>query len=333
MTIKDGKIDLSLFNYYSPEGESVSTQRFQTYSSQYFVRNSDGSVTFIAPSYGSNIKHTANSTYARSETRSTFANGDDKEQDWAIQSSPLHILYQDFSVDELAKSGKAIVGQIHGKTNHPMLKRQITDNKIYLQLRSKLDGSEDKIVIVDNYKLGTRIQLEGWLYADGRYKEFKNVGNGWEQVVNGKLTKEGYLFDVNSYKNDRQYTKYGMYSQQLISTTDKSVGQGVATYWDFGITHFDSIPQYEPGQEPVVVIPPVEPPVLDQYEEVQKRIDTLQSGYYTSLKLLQSSIKTELNILTTDMKALTDKQKTGPMYVEIKAFKADLENGLIRTTE
>lgn len=330
MTIKNGKIDLSLFNYYSPTGESVSTQKFQTYESEFFVRNTDGSVTFIAPSFGANIKHTANSTYPRSETRSTFANGDDKEQDWLIQSSPLHILYQDFSVDELPKSQKAIVGQIHGESNHPMLKRQITGNKIYLQLRSKLNGTEDKIVIVDDYKLGTRIQLQGWLYADGRYKEFKNVGNGWEQVVSGKLTAEGYQFDVQSYKSDNQYTKYGMYSQQVISTTDHTVGRGVATYWDFGIEHLDAIPEYEPGQEPPVEEPPQE---TDPYVILQTKLDELEDGYRTELKALQSGYKTELNNMTTYMKSLTDKEKLAPIYTEITAFKVDMANGLIRSTD
>lgn len=324
-------IDLTKFNLYTPLGNTVTTKNLQTYSDQFFYKNSDGSQTYFAPSYGDGITHTENSTYPRSELRETLLDGSVKQANWRLDSKSVHIIYQDFRVDELAKSGKAIIGQVHGeKSEHPPLKIQITNNCIYLQLRRKFKGSEDKPAIIPNYQLGTRIQIELWWYADGRLKVFVNTDGRWQQVVTDILPKDGYQFDMESYNKakDTFYYKVGMYSQNKIYPDDETQGCGKATYWDHEIRHLDSVPQYEPGQEPVII-----PEPIDEYKAVQKRVDDLEDQYYKALKALQTSIKTELNIITTDMKVLTDKQLTAPIYTEIKVFKADMEKGVTRSTE
>lgn len=313
-------IDLSCFNYYSPEGETIETKDFQTYSSQYFVRNVDGSVTFIAPSYGPGVTHSAHSTFPRSETRVTGVDGSTKANDWAIPSAAVHVFYQDFAVNELPKSKKVIVGQIHGKGDHPILKRQITGDKICLQMRRKLDGVEDKVVIVDNYKLGTRIQLIGWLFADGRYKEFSNTGSGWSQVVNETLLADGYQYDVKSYEDDRLYGKWGAYSQQDISD-DVANGCGIATYWGFGLTHLSAVPSLQPGQ-----LPPPAPP-LSADAQLKLDIDAVMLRFkaiHEPTSADRTAAAVELNALSKKVATVTDSKLRAPLYAAITDYKAQL---------
>jgi hypothetical protein len=217
-------LDLSRWNLTLPAGATViPTNKLNAgYQSPYFVRQDDGAITFVAPSNGADIKSTKNSTYPRSELRETLANGDDKEANWKASSAEMHSLEAELSVQELPKSGKAIIGQIHGESDHPPLKIQITGDTIYAQLRRKLNGAEDKVALLTGYKLGQFITYRFEVTQDGKAKFFING----KQVVNKDLPADGYQFDMASYKNDTWYFKAGIYSQEVVGGT----GTGRATF-------------------------------------------------------------------------------------------------------
>lgn len=217
-------ISLSTWNLTVPAGATVIPTKVLNagYQDPYFVRQDDGSLTFIAPSNGVNIKSTKNSTYPRSELRETLTNGDDKEANWKPASAELHSLEADLAVQELPKSKKAIIGQIHGETNHPPLKIQITGDTIYAQLRRKLDGDEDKPVLLKGYKLGQFVTYRFEISKDGKAKFFING----KQVINDDLPADGYQFDMKSYAKDTWYFKAGIYSQEKVGGT----GTGRATF-------------------------------------------------------------------------------------------------------
>jgi hypothetical protein len=217
-------IDLSTWNLTIPASATVIQTKVLNsgYQDPYFLRQDDGSITFIAPSKGGDIKATKNSTYPRSELRETLTNGDDNEANWKVASAELHVLEADLAVQELPKSKKAIIGQIHGETNHPPLKIQITDDTLYAQLRRSHDGDEDKPTLMSGYKLGQFFTYRFELTGEGKAKFFING----KQVVNGDLPADGYQFDMASYKNDNWYFKAGMYSQEKVGGT----GTGRATF-------------------------------------------------------------------------------------------------------
>lgn len=217
-------IDLSHWNLTIPVEATVIPTRVLNagYQDPYVVRQADGSITFIAPSSGVSIKATQHSTYPRSELRETLADGDDKGANWKLANAPLHSLEATLSVDELPKSKKAIIGQIHGKTNHPPLKIQITDSTLYAQVRRELNGDEDKLTLMTGYRLGQVFTYRFEVNDQGQAKFFING----QQVLNDDLPAAGYAFDVDSYKNDSWYFKAGIYSQEKVGGT----GTGRATF-------------------------------------------------------------------------------------------------------
>jgi len=217
-------ISLAMWNLTIPAGASVIPTKVLNsgYQDPFFQRQADGSITFIAPSNGVNIKSTKNSTYPRSELRETLTNGDDKEANWKPASAEMHSLEAELAVQELPKSKKAIIGQIHGETDHPPLKIQITDTTIYAQLRRKLDGEEDKPVLLKGYTLGQFFTYRFEISKDGKAKFFING----KQVVNDTLPADGYQFDMASYAKDTWYFKAGIYSQEKVGGT----GTGRATF-------------------------------------------------------------------------------------------------------
>lgn len=217
-------IDLSLWNLTIPVGaETISTSRLNAnYSDAFFIRNTDGTITFRAPSSGEGIKSTQNSTYPRSELRETLADGSIKQANWIPGSSEVHILEATLKVDSLPRSGKAIIGQFHGETDHPPMKIQITNDIIYAQLRKKLDGTENKIQLLTGYQLGTYFTYKVELFADGRAKFYING----KQIVTSILLEAGYQYDMTSYKDDSWYAKAGIYSQEKVG----GVGVGQSTF-------------------------------------------------------------------------------------------------------
>lgn len=266
-------IDLSKFNLTIPAGATViPTNKLNAgYQSPYFIRQDDGALTFVAPSNGADIKSTKNSTYPRSELRETLTNGDDKEANWKVGSAELHVLEAELAVQELPKSKKAIIGQIHGDTDHPPLKIQITDDTIYAQLRRKLNGAEDKVALLTGYKLGQFITYRFEISQDGKAKFFING----KQVVNDILPEDGYQFDMASYKNDTWYFKAGIYSQEKVG----GVGTGRAT--------FRSLVAYHGPAKAVAAPAPVttttaKRAISDLAREVGEAVAKFKSGDITS---------------------------------------------------
>ncbi|SEJ65248.1 Polysaccharide lyase [Azotobacter beijerinckii] len=217
-------IDLSHWNLTIPAGAAIiQTRQLQTYESKWFTRNADGSITFYAPSSGSGIGSTTNSIYPRSELRETLPNGNYKQAGWSLSSARLHRLSATLTVDFLAASKKAIIGQFHGGSTKPPFKLQITGNTIYVQYRPKYNGEEKKDPIFKGYKLGNRLAYSAAVSSDGEFTV----------MVNGEVRK--YQFDVASYRSDKWYAKAGMYSQEEIG----GVGAGRATFYMLSMTHGD----------------------------------------------------------------------------------------------
>ncbi|ACO79344.1 alginate lyase [Azotobacter vinelandii CA] len=219
-------IDLSQWNLTIPVGAMIiQTRQLQTYESKWFVRNADGSITFYAPSSGAGIRSTANSIYPRSELRETLLNGADKEANWHLGSAKIHRLSATLTVDSLAASKKAIIGQFHGTSTKPPFKLQISGGTIYVQYRPQYNGEEKKDPIFEGYRLGNRLAYSATVTHDGELTV----------TVNGKVGK--YRFDVASYRSDRWYAKAGMYSQEEIGGR----GAGKATFHALSMTHSDGL--------------------------------------------------------------------------------------------
>lgn len=256
-------IDFSCWNLTIPVGaETISTSRLNAnYNDAFFIRNEDGTVTFRAPSSGEGIKSTKNSTYPRSELRETLEDGSIKQANWIPDSSEVHILEATLKVDSLPKSGKAIIGQFHGETDHPPMKIQITNDVIYAQLRRKLDGVEDKVKLLTDYKLGTYITYKVELFANGSAKFYIDG----KQVINDILLEDGYQYDMTSYKNDSWYAKAGIYSQEKVG----GVGIGQST--------FKALRMYHGKVETVPLTPPT--PVLSGIALLSAAVASILAGF------------------------------------------------------
>ncbi|WP_225773294.1 polysaccharide lyase family 7 protein [Pseudomonas sp. Marseille-Q5115] len=299
-------IDLSCFNLTIPAGASVIPTKVLNsgYQDPFFQRQADGSITFIAPSNGVNIKSTKNSTYPRSELRETLTNGDDKEANWKPASAELHSLEAEIAVQELPKSKKAIIGQIHGETDHPPLKIQITDTTIYAQLRRKLDGDEDKPVLLKGYTLGQFFTYRFEISKDGKAKFFING----KQVVNDTLPAEGYQFDMASYAKDTWYFKAGIYSQEKVGGT----GTGRATFRALKAYHGPAqvaqpstpapapVPTPAPAPTPAPTTPATPKPttpaadgedIKDKLSEMEDVLDDLPDAAVTKLRQLIDAVR------------------------------------------
>lgn len=284
-------IDLSRWNWTSPVGAKVtSTQELaRRISNAYITFRADGAITFRAPSSGEGIKSTPNSTYPRSELRETLPNGDDKEANWTPESAPIHVLEAALVIDELPATQKAILGQIHGEGNHPPLKIQVTGDTVYVQLRRKRDGSENKPAL-GKVKIGDLFSYRIEVYSDWRAKIYFNG----KQVVSTTLLEDGYQFDRASYAGDSWYFKAGVYSQEKVG----GVGAGQATFIHLDMRHGDVVP-------PSVPVPVDFNALLD-----------------AASKLPRKEMLAELNRVTNliDDADISDETQA-PLYKRIKAMK------------
>ncbi|WP_084596314.1 polysaccharide lyase family 7 protein [Pseudomonas massiliensis] len=305
-------IDLSTWNLTIPAGASViPTNKLNSgYQDPFFQRQADGSLTFIAPSNGVNIKSTKNSTYPRSELRETLTNGDDKEANWKPASAELHSLEAELAVQELPKSKKAIIGQIHGETDHPPLKIQITDTTIYAQLRRKLDGDEDKPVLLKGYTLGQFITYRFEISKDGKAKFFING----KQVINDDLPEDGYQFDMKSYAKDTWYFKAGIYSQEKVGGT----GTGRATFRALTAYHGPAkaaepeTPATTPAT-PSAPTTPAEPTLADQITAV---FNSWKAGTTTAYDALVA-----MNKFSKQVASIPTSEERAPYYSQITDYK------------
>lgn len=295
-------IDLSFWNLTIPAGATVIPTKALNagYTDQFFLRRTDGALTFIAPSTGENIKSTKNSTYPRSELRETLANGDDKEANWRPASAALHSLEATLSVEELPKSKKAIIGQIHGDGDHPPLKIQITGTTIYAQLRRKLDGVEDKPKLLTGYKLAETFTYRFEVDAQGRAKFFING----KQVVSDTLPADGYQFDMASYAMDTWYFKAGMYSQEKVGGT----GTGRATFHALTAYH---------GPAAACAVPDVALPLATILAD--QIVDTFSAWQIGEITAKEAA--TALNALSKVVAKVPSDKDRAPLYAQIKYYK------------
>lgn len=311
-------ISLSTWNLTVPAGATViPTNKLNAgYQDPYFIRQTDGSLTFNAPSNGVNIKSTKNSTYPRCELRETLTNGDDKEANWKPASAELHSLEADLAVQELPKSKKAIIGQVHGDGNHPPLKIQITDNTIYAQLRRKLDGDEDKPVLLKGYTLGQFFTYRFVISKDGKAKFFVNG----KQVVNDDLPADGYQFDMTSYAKDTWYFKAGMYSQEKVGGT----GTGRVTFRALKAYHGPAQVAAEPvttapvTTAPVATTPAAEAPATPTLaQQITAAYDAWKAGTMPAHDALLA-----MNAYSKLVGALKTSTERAPLYDQINDYKS-----------
>jgi hypothetical protein len=120
-------LDLTTWNLSiptEPAPTTITTERLNNgYTSRYFRRNADGSVTFWVPVTGST---TADARYPRSELRETQHDG--RLDNWLHASSDSY-LSAVLQVDQVPSRNKVVIGQIHstdvpGSQNDPLLKLQ-----------------------------------------------------------------------------------------------------------------------------------------------------------------------------------------------------------------
>lgn len=301
----------------------IATKALPSFSNAFFYRSSEG-FNFFAPAEGDNIKHTENSTYARTELRETLANGDDDGADWLIDSYPVHILKSGpICIKKLAASGKAIIGQFHGQGENPIFKFNVTLEKgstdtftLWAQCRVKLGGSETKIALATGLKLGQWYEgYEVWMFADAHALFF------WEnqQVVNDKLPQKGFQFDAKSYANDKQYGKAGMYSQEKLP----GKGAGWIIFRTMPTLYHGPVPDKLPGQS-VSTLPETAIPT-DPIDQVTKLLNDIESnieadlagGSMTSAK--ERTFKVQLQSVTDQLDNINDKART-PLYTRIKTL-------------
>jgi len=226
------RIDLSRWNLTIPaNAQIIQTADLQSYQSEWFRRNADGSITFYAPSSGEGIDSTANSSYPRSELRETLLNGDDREANWPLGSAPLHRLSATLRVDSLAASGKAIIGQFHGEGSKVPVKVQVTripgtDRfNVYMQNKPTLGGTEYKPSFTAEIAPGEVFSYDLAVTDTGLLSCTLTTAAGSET-----LTAQ---FDVDSYADDTWYAKAGMYSQEAVG----GEGTGMDTFFALDMYH------------------------------------------------------------------------------------------------
>lgn len=314
-------IDTTCWNLTVPAGAAVIPTRILNagYQDPFFQRQGDGALSFIAPSKGVNIKPTKNSTYPRSEFRETLPNGDDKEANWKAGSAELHSLTADLAVQELPKSKKAIIGQVHGESNHPPLKIQITGNTVYAQLRRQLDGTEDKPVLLKGYTLGQFFTYRFEISKDGKAKFFING----KQVVSDELPEDGYQFDMKSYAKDTWYFKAGIYSQEKVGGT----GTGRATFRALQAYHGPAQVEAEPVTIPPVTTTPEAPPAPPKpaeptlAEQIASAFDAWAAGTMAPYDALLA-----MNAYSKQVGKIPSDKDRAPLYAQINDCK-DRING------
>ena len=206
-------IDLSTWNLTVPAIDSlplITTDRLNNgYESQYFRRNSDGSISFWVPVNGS---HTADSRYPRTELRETQADG---TLSYWYQSSADNYLSAVLSVEQVPSEGKVVIGQIHSKDqpdsyNDPLLKLQYHylrgNGRIEALLRKRPGDSEvENIVLAENVDLGERFGYDLRITPSGKLGitiTSKGDDGGLYRELSGYWAPQLLYFKAGAYIQD-----------------------------------------------------------------------------------------------------------------------------------
>ncbi|MFP6851304.1 MAG: polysaccharide lyase family 7 protein [Pseudomonas sp.] len=169
-------LDLTTWNLsvpVAPTPVDISTTRINNgYSSQYFRRNSDDSITFWVPVNGS---RTADASYPRSELRETKTDG--KLNNWYYASADNYLTAV-LTVNQVPSKNKVVVAQIHskdepGSQNDPLLKLQYHYlrgvGRLELLLRKRPgDASVQNILLAENIQLNQRFSYELRITPSGK---------------------------------------------------------------------------------------------------------------------------------------------------------------------
>lgn len=208
-------IDLANWKLTLPTGDSKPSEILQPklalYADKDFVRNADGSLTFVAHVDG---KTTSNSGYPRSELREM------KGKDLAAwsTSSGTHRMTVRQSVDHLpVKKPEVVAGQIHGKDDD-LAVLLVRGKGSLAQLIARF-GDSDERAIVDNYVLGTPFTLTMLATAN---------------VIT--ITVDG-LSKSKTVKDSGCYFKAGCYTQSNLSKGDTADAYGQVTIFDLKVSH------------------------------------------------------------------------------------------------
>lgn len=315
-------IDLACWNLTIPAGAAVipTKKLLAGYQDPFYHKRPDGAQVMIAPSSGQNIKATKNSTYPRCEYRETMADG---TLVWWKPWERTHTLWADLQIDTLGESEKGIFGQYHGKGTNVPVKLNLTGTTLYMHLRRKFtpddiedgdpDYPEDKIVILKNYKLGTRFTYKIELNE-------KMQLNVW---INGALVLKDYQFDVDSYRNaykgegDRWYAKAGVYSQTKVGKK----GQGQATFYALSITHTDA-PEDQPEAPAAPETPTATPatPATPAQSSLAEQITATYESWKAGKTATRDAL-VAMNAFSKQVASIPTSQERAPYYAQINDLK------------
>ncbi len=206
-------IDLTTWNLTVPAIDSatlITNERLSNgYESQYFRRNSDGSISFWVPVNGS---HTSDSTYPRTELRETQADG--TLSNW-YYSSADNYLSAVLSVEQVPSEGKIVVGQIHSKDqpgsyNDPLVKIQYHylrgNGRIEALVRKRPGDSEvENILLAQNVDLGERFGYDLRITPSGKLGitiTSKGDDGGLYRELSGYWAPQQLYFKAGAYIQD-----------------------------------------------------------------------------------------------------------------------------------
>ncbi|MGE8500535.1 MAG: polysaccharide lyase family 7 protein [Pseudomonas sp.] len=221
-------LDLTTWNLSvptDPAPTTITTARLNNgYSSQYFRRHKDGSVTFWVPVTGS---QTDDARYPRSELRETQADG--SLSNWYHASSDSY-LSAVLRVEQVPSKNKIVIAQIHskdepGSTNDPLAKLQYHYlrgvGRLELLLRKRPgDAKVQNILLAENIQLGERFGYDLRITPSGRLgvsvSSSQDKGSHYQQL-SGYWSKQQLYFKAGAYIQDN----YG----------PKTEGGRVTFYW------------------------------------------------------------------------------------------------------
>ncbi|AYC32822.1 polysaccharide lyase family 7 protein [Pseudomonas cavernae] len=222
-------IDLSTWALSIPtltSATQIDTARLNNgYESQYFRRNSDGSVTFWVPVTGS---HSEDARYPRSELRETQADGTLNNWPYAQADNYLSAV---LTVTQVPSKNKIVIGQIHskdqpGSENDPLLKLQYHYyngvGRIEALLRKRPgDTTVQNILIAENIRLGERFGYDLRLTPSG------NLGI---RVTSSDGDQGSHYQPISAYWGKQLlYFKAGAYVQDNYGPDTE--GGRVTFYW------------------------------------------------------------------------------------------------------
>lgn len=222
-------LDLTTWNLSiptAPATTTISTARLNNgYSSQYFRRNADHSVTFWVPVNGS---HTEDARYPRSELRETQADGSLSNWHYASADNYLSTV---LTVNQVPSKNKIVIAQIHskdqpGSNNDPLLKLQYHYlrgvGRLELLLRKRPgDAAVQNILLAENIQLNQRFSYELRVTPSGKLGVKVTSSHG----DNGSFYQQlsGY------WSTQLLYFKAGAYIQDNYGPSNE--GGRVTFYW------------------------------------------------------------------------------------------------------